>query len=135
MANTSQVTNLVLVIRCITIVEARVRREKGLCYHCNEWFTSFHKYDDDEPELKATRKEIKEGEDLDEAPQISLHAINFGNNKTLSSHHLNSGSTHNYIDPIIIRRTQTQSNATFEVMVANGEGLKGNRRCKVLLHS
>ena len=51
---------------------------------------------------------------------------------------INSGSTHNFIDPIIIRKANipTQSDAIFEVMVANGERLKGNGICKnVLIHS
>lgn len=51
---------------------------------------------------------------------------------------IDSGSTHNFIDPIIIRKADlpSQSDATFEVMVANGERLNGNIICKnVIIHS
>lgn len=45
---------------------------------------------------------------------------------------IDSGSTHNFIDPIIIRcaNIPTHSDAIFEVMVVNGERLKGNGICK-----
>ena len=41
---------------------------------------------------------------------------------------IDSGSTHNFIDPIIIRKANipTRSDAVFEVMVANGDRLQGN---------
>lgn len=44
---------------------------------------------------------------------------------------IDSGSTHIFIDPRIIKKANVtiQSDAVFEVMVANGDWLKGNIRC------
>lgn len=84
--------------------------------------------------------------DADPSPQISFHAIAgarapqtmriLGNLKHYQITILvDSGSTHNFIDPMMIRKASvpTQSDSVFEVMVANGERLKGNGFCRDVL--
>ena len=103
----------------------------------------------------APADEVNEGsaptDEVDEGspPQISFHAI-AGTRAPQTIHItgtlkqcpltvlIDSGSTHNFIDPLIIRKADvpTQSDLGFEVMVASGDRLRGNGISKgVVIHS
>lgn len=145
-----QANNAIPAFRRLAPAEARERRQKGLCFHYDERYTPSHKCktqqlfwveglmqdrnEDDGQHLELLKYQLHiEPIEDDPAPQISLHAI--AGTKTPQTMRIvgrlrhctltiliDSGSTHNFIDPIVIRKAQvpTQSDAIFEVMVANG---------------
>lgn len=165
-ANPSEVKHSLPAIRRLTPNEARDRRMKGLCYHCDKKYTRSNRckiqkllwveglLQDEEEDggqivEDADNSAHHELNEDDLAPQISVHAI--AGTRTPQTMRISgtlkqcpltilidSGFTHNFIDPIVIRRANipTQSDAIFEVIVANGERLKGNGYCKgVVIHS
>ncbi|RWR84947.1 Ty3/gypsy retrotransposon protein [Cinnamomum micranthum f. kanehirae] len=180
-SNPTELKPSVPVIKRLTAAEARERRLKGLCFHCDEKYTPTHRCktqklfwmegllqgstssrDVQEENLSLDTIDcstptdgVDEGstpiDEVDEAspPQISFHAIagtrapqTMRITGTLKQCPLtvliDSGSTHNFIDPLIIRKADvpTQSDLEFEVMVASGDRLKGNGISKgVVIHS
>lgn len=146
-------------IKKLTPAEAREQQGKGLRYHCDKGYTPNPKCKtqklfwvegllQEEPEDVEDTLPSKHTDAIaDEVfPEISLHAIS-GTRAPQTKRVLgmlrqcqitiliDSGSTHNFIDPIIIWKAQipTQSDFVFEVMVSNGDCLKGNGRCKWVL--
>uniref|UniRef100_A0A6N2N061 H15 domain-containing protein n=1 Tax=Salix viminalis TaxID=40686 RepID=A0A6N2N061_SALVM len=128
--------------------QMRERREKGLCYNCDEKWGLGHK-------CKAARLFVMEGEDADGEgmlttaitddslmevladgvePEISIHALcGSPNPKTMRFVGyigkravvilVDTGSTHNFVDPSVIKRAQLPYNnqELLRVKVANGQ--------------
>jgi hypothetical protein len=136
--------------------EMQKRREKGLCFSCNEKFTPGHhcqtpqaffieaftteeEADDFEELVIATRDERKGEAEI--KPLISLHAMADCNGpktmrvkavigrKTLMIL-IDSGSTHNFVDQKVAQSLQlaVTPGEDFMVKVANGERLRCNER-------
>jgi hypothetical protein len=133
--------------------EMQKRREKGLCFGCNEKFTPGHRcqkpqaffieaytIEDDElldfTEVPEENKYVEE-----EEPLISLHAIAGCNGpKTMRIKAtigkrvlvilIDSGSTHNFVDQQVAQALQLAVTPTeeFTVKVANGEKLRCTER-------
>ncbi|KAL4187473.1 hypothetical protein AMTRI_Chr09g39210 [Amborella trichopoda] len=129
-------------------------REKGLCYQSDEKFTPNHKcktqnlfwvegiiVDSTTVEVQEVGSGVAQKDDM--ALEISFHAIAEAQApQTLriieTLRHcqhiilIDSGSTHNFIDPFLIKKANlpTQSDAVFEVIVDNGERLKANGCCR-----
>ncbi|KAL4204430.1 hypothetical protein AMTRI_Chr01g132020 [Amborella trichopoda] len=162
--NNSYSSKPIPTVRKLTPAEARERREKGLCYHCDEKFTPNHKCktqklfwveglleDEDEEEVvdsatvEVQEVGLGEAQEDDVALEISLHAITGARAPQTMRiigklRHcqltilIDSGSTHNLIDPFLIKKANlpTQLDGVFEVMVANGKRLEGSGRCRCL---
>ena len=127
------------------------RKKKRLCYYCNEKYEPDHKckrkqiflLDGDESEEKATcevENDIKE-DDL----VVSLNAISGstshqtmrirGNIKRKALTILiDSGSTHNFLDPIVAKRTGCliQTTNPLKVAVADGTKITSDAICRQL---
>lgn len=142
-------------IRRISTQEARERREKGLCYYCDEKFAPGHRCErpqlfmiediaepaaddggDDKPPVTESHEII---------PEISFHAIAGAShpqtirvagrlkNKDLTVL-IDGGSTHNFIDQTIVSRygLPITHNKKFQVMVANKEQIECGGVCRAL---
>ncbi|KAJ0744829.1 putative nucleotidyltransferase, Ribonuclease H [Helianthus annuus] len=130
--------------RRITSTEAKERREKGLCYYCDEKFTPGHRCT--KPQLfmisdlsvddNVGDSAESEPEPIDDLPEVSFHAITgalhpqtirlvgkIGNKQVLVL--VDGGSTHNFIDQSLVTRfgLTVSQEAKLEVMVANRERL------------
>ena len=136
-------------IQRLSPMQMRERREKGLCYNCDDKWGPSHK-------CKSARLFILEGEDGDETikfdewgnnlhegldteevePEISIHALcGSPNPKTMRIIGqvgrktvvilIDTGSTHNFIDPAIIQLSQIPYDAEskMQVKVANGQAV------------
>ncbi|XP_077225809.1 uncharacterized protein LOC143859017 [Tasmannia lanceolata] len=136
-------------VRTISHAEMKDRRERGLCYNCDEKFIPGHRcktqtlflLEATEDNPNYVDMELSDGDD--ETPlTISLHAIsgtqtpntmritaNLGH-KTIGVL-IDSGSTHNFLAPSVAMKTgiQQQENQAVSVMVANGETLHSEGRC------
>ncbi|XP_038982040.1 uncharacterized protein LOC103710315 isoform X1 [Phoenix dactylifera] len=135
----------------ITWEEMQQRRERGLCFKCNDKFTSGHRCKTPQVHLiEADREEDAEGVgdgELDlhgegqteegAQPVISLHALSgWTGPKTMRvmariqeqplTVLIDSGSTHNFVSDRIAKQLQLPIDATvqFGVRVANGEILQ-----------
>ncbi|KAF5462657.1 hypothetical protein F2P56_018645 [Juglans regia] len=137
------------------------QRDKGLCYYCDSKWNPGHKcqqpklflIEEVEEELSDTLKEeeaIEGGEMLDFVtntvqPEISLHALigsvnprtmrvkgRVGNQKVVIL--IDSGSTHNFIDPSVIKKAKVPVNSDriIKVRVANGETVMSEGSCASL---
>ncbi|XP_073260170.1 uncharacterized protein [Populus alba] len=129
--------------RRITNQEARERREKGLCFYCDEKFIPGHRCQ--RPQLfmieDSTPADTDTNEDctvdiatVESFPEISFHAIAITEhpqtirvigklkNKDVTML-IDGGSTHNFIDQSIVSQFGLQEirDKTFQVMVANRE--------------
>lgn len=125
------------------------RREKGLCYNCEEKFSPGHRCKTQKLYLlDGTQTEEEDGTEQEEAiearqgevsmsetvdfPEISLHVIsgmvtpqtmrargNLGRNSVMVL--IDSGSTHNFIDQQMAKKAgmEAQQEKGLEVMVAN----------------
>ena len=140
--------------RRITNQEARERREKGLCFYCDEKFIPGHRCQ--RPQLfmieDSTPEEIDTSDDctvdvatVESFPEISFHAIArtehpqtirvLGKLKNKDVTVLiDGGSTHNFIDQSIVSQFGLQEirDKTFQVMVANREKIVCGGRCLAL---
>lgn len=125
------------------------RREKGLCFNCDEKFVPGHKCKTKQAfliELNVSDNEDTEESTSDsqqETAEISVHAISGVNG--LKTHKftatirnrrivvlVDNGSSHNFINKILADKfnlTATDVEA-FKVRVANGEGLICNKLYK-----
>lgn len=140
--------------RRITNQEARERREKGLCYYCDEKFIPGHRCERPQlfmiedsttatPETEAEAQDTLE--DPLEIPEISFHAISGAqhpqtlrvmgklNNKNIPVL-IDGGSTHNFIDQALVKRFGLPSVRAnrLQVMVANGENIECCGQCPAL---
>ncbi|KAK9230741.1 hypothetical protein WN944_023713 [Citrus x changshan-huyou] len=136
--------------RRITNQEARERREKGLCYYCDEKFLPGHRCqspqlfmieDSPQHDCLETIEEVKQdtGESI---PEISYHAIPgtehpqtirvLGKLKNKDIMVLvDGGSTHNFIDQSVVSKfgLPVVRDKRFQVMVANREKIECAERC------
>lgn len=131
----------------ITTEEARDRREKGLCYYCDEKFSPGHRCE--RPQLFMMEDtgeasfDMENGETMPKVPEISFHAIAGTDhpqtlrvlgrlkNKELVVL-IDSGNTHNFIDQTIVTRygLPVIHNKRFQVMVANREKVNCAGMCQ-----
>ena len=140
--------------RRITTQEARERREKGLCFYCDEKFKPGHRCE--RPQLfmiedssnTSLEEEITDTEDIinsEDMPEISFHAIagaehpqtlrvlgQLGNKKVAVL--IDGGSTYNFIDQAVVTKFGIPINRSqrFQVMVANREKTTCTGQCQSL---
>nr|TKR74530.1 hypothetical protein D5086_0000295630 [Populus alba] len=140
--------------RRITNQEARERREKGLCYYCDEKFVPGHRCArpqlfmiEDSPQTEIEDVEINQP-DLEPSeflPEISFHAITGTEHPQtlrvpgkLKSKNvtvlIDGGSTHNFIDQALVSRfgLPVTQEKQLQVMVANREKIKCAGQCQAL---
>lgn len=153
--NTSQKQKPTYVQR--TPDEIALRREKGLCYNCDEKWSSSHRCkgrvllfiadNSDEPTLDTPSLDMEPPTPLTldpdtNPPHISLHALSglhssetFRLNGIINHTNLtiliDSGSTHNFLQPRIAQflRLKPQSTSPLHVLVGNGSVLDCNQVC------
>ena len=140
--------------RRITTQEARERREKGLCYYCDEKFIPGHRCE--RPQLfmieDSDSRDHPSDEEVQPVPdqhdiisEISFHAIagaehpqtihvlgRLGNKDVTVL--IDGGSTHNFIDQAIVSRFGLPVNhdKKFQVMVANREKIECEGQCRAV---
>lgn len=142
-------------IKTLTPMEAKERRECGLCFNCDEKFHLSHccktntlflidgnwpnAGDDEEVKDESGDQMVENGE---ENPEISIHAI-AGASSPQTMHVrgilkgrqftylIDSGSTHNFVDPSISRRLgkHIQLSDKIQLVVANGGRLASQGKC------
>ena len=140
--------------RRITSQEARERREKGLCYYCDEKYSLGHRCErpqlfmiEDSPNMGEENSEDNEqGAEVFEAlPEISFHAIAGAEhpqslrvwgrlkNKNLLVL-IDGGSTHNFIDQATASQfgLYITRNKKLQVVVANREKIECAGQCQGL---
>jgi hypothetical protein len=138
----------------ITNQEARERREKGLCYYCDERFVPGHRCQ--RPQLfmisdspitgsEDSVLDLLEPVEEDVIPEISFHAMT-GTEHPQTMHVIgqlknkkvilliDGGSTHNFIDEAIVSKLALPVNREkkFQVMVANREKIDCVGQCRAL---
>ena len=135
----------------MSLVELKERKEKGLCYNCNEKFAPGHRCKKLFLIEACTAEEdgdmVMDVESNDEpkTPGKSLHAISGGNStnimKVLGNIQvvstmvlLDSGSSHNFISEGLARKLglQPTKNQSIRVMVASGDKLTSKGICALL---
>ncbi|KAJ0027159.1 hypothetical protein Pint_35705 [Pistacia integerrima] len=134
-------------IKKLSLAELRERREKGLCFNCNEKLGPGHQCkklfliegcwsDGDDDDVDMAVEEVN-------TPEVSIHAI-YGAwaLQTMKIHArlgqcgiiilVDSGCTHNFLNNKVARRLGIHPNVEgkFEVAVANGEKLPSSGLCK-----
>lgn len=140
-----------LPIKKLSQEEMKLRREQGLCYNCDDKFTPGHRCKSQTLfQLEATEDDTDpsdhEDAEVDAVDVAScLHSI-VGSHpgrtmKIKASIHwctvwilLDSGSSHNFLDPSIVRRVGLleATSTPLKVMVANGSVLKTEGVCKAV---
>ncbi|CAA0825023.1 Unknown protein, partial [Striga hermonthica] len=136
------------IVRRLSPEEVKRRREKGLCFKCEEKFTPGHQCkqafvievanpDDEEVEVEEESHQEDEIETFSEEPEISMHAMmGIRGPKTMRLPAwvkdrrvvvlVDNGSSHNFINADLSQklRLPTTKIEPFEVRVANGERLQ-----------
>jgi len=137
-------------IRRITGQEAKERREKGLCFYCDERYVPGHRCSWPQMFMMVDVQQKEEGEDLDmeivepeeDIPEISFHALVGTNHpqtfrvigkagNTQVTILIDGGSTHNFIN----QSTATKlgllviHGKTIQVTVGNKETIECTGRC------
>ncbi|XP_026450774.1 uncharacterized protein LOC113350886 [Papaver somniferum] len=143
-------------VRKLTYAEMKARKERGLCYNCDEEFKYGHKclkqqlfmlVADDEEQTKSEDESPSSTpliqEVVEEEVEILVHALS-GNtspstirihgkilNKKSITILVDSGSTHSFIDPELAKLSGclVEPTATFQVVVADGNKLVSSSRC------
>ncbi|KAJ0077271.1 hypothetical protein Patl1_35304 [Pistacia atlantica] len=140
--------------RQITNQEARERREKGLCYYCDEKFIPGHRCErsqlfmiEDSPHtgIEDVESDQLEPEPHEALPKISFHAIAGTEHPQtirvlgkLKNKHvtvlIEGGSTHNFIDQAVVSKFELPiiQDKKFQVMVANREKIECAGQCRAL---
>ncbi|GAV69021.1 RVP_2 domain-containing protein [Cephalotus follicularis] len=146
-----------LPVRRMSPAELRIRREKWLCYNCEEKFHPGHKCkpqfslligeDEMENSLVYDQQDIPELSDTQEypdttEPEINMNALSgqlSANSLRLTGKHHNhsvhvlvdTGSTHNFIRPDTTTSLKLPISpcSPFKVKIGNGESLWGNSKC------
>ncbi|KAG2689172.1 hypothetical protein I3760_09G128300 [Carya illinoinensis] len=142
--------NAIVPVHKISQTQMKDRREKGLCYHCDSKWNPGHRcnspklylieeVEEDNPPLdhdtgQVSKEEVVEILDKGKCPEISLHAIlGSSNPKTMRIRGkignqsvtilIDSGSTHNFLDPAILNRVPLtiHEEERVNVKVANGD--------------
>jgi hypothetical protein len=149
------VRNRALVIRKLSPAELKERRDRGLCFNCDDKFSPGHRckklfliegiYEREIEEL-GQEEEGEAGEENDfEIPKISLHAISgVPNPQTMRISGMikearvillaDIGSTYNFLNTKLAEKLGLvfDKHTTFEVLVANGERLSSKGKCSVV---
>ena len=142
-------------IQKITSTQMEERRKKVLCYYCDEKWQSKHKCKGlklfmIEEVLEVNQVEVVEVDgnadfQLDQADitlYVFLGSPSLGTMKVLGQIKghwvvilLDTGSSHNFLDAILVRTLQLAVDTTriLEVNVANGDLIRTNGECKDLL--
>ena len=141
-----------LPIRRLTPTELREKREKGLCYNCDQKYYANHRYrskfllllgtDDIDEDIDEDGVATEPTEDLVTGDISSLNALaGQGNPRSLrlvgefGSHRfhvlIDSGSTHNFIKPALVERLglPIQPTPKFRVYIGNGDYLICQHTC------
>ncbi|KAJ0036051.1 hypothetical protein Pint_24659 [Pistacia integerrima] len=151
-SNTSSQLIAASQVKTISYDAMKERRDKGLCYYCDEKFRPGHKCKTQTLFMLESQPLVDE-KDMDcsndspsqegTVPEISIHAMAGAHtpqtmrvtgllyNKPMSVL-IDTGSTHNFLDPQIAKKTglQVDNAAKFNVMVANGDTLSSTGRSK-----
>ncbi|CAL9019337.1 unnamed protein product, partial [Prunus brigantina] len=139
-------------IKRLSVAELKERRDKRLCYNCDEKFSPGHRckklfliegcWSNEENDAKdSNTHEMELGEEV--FPEISLRAIYGGRTpQTMRVHGkvgkhqmtflVDSGSTHNFLSNTVAQKAGVNPTGygKFEVSVANGETLTSAGLCK-----
>ncbi|XP_052299962.1 uncharacterized protein LOC127903656 [Citrus sinensis] len=147
-------SNTPISFRRITNQEARERREKGLCYYCDEKFVPGHRCErpqlfmiEDSPQFNCTNDEDAQHvpEHYEVIPEVSFHAIAGTThpqtirvqgklkNKDVTVL-IDGGSTHNFTDQAIVSKfgLPVVCDKKLQVMVANREQIECAGQCQGL---
>ncbi|KAF8411843.1 hypothetical protein HHK36_004402 [Tetracentron sinense] len=143
-----------LPIKRLMQLETKERRDRGLCYNCDDKWSPGHKCKFQKLYLldgtdrvsdteDSTEEDITVDDPAEETPEISLHAIAGAptpQTMRLQGHVNNqivvvlvdSGSTHNFLDPSIALKARLPvcSGGRLQVMVANCDSLASEGRCE-----
>ncbi|KAG2666849.1 hypothetical protein I3843_15G081700 [Carya illinoinensis] len=152
-ANTTS-SNAIVPVQKISQNQMKERREKGLCYHCDSKWNPGHRchnpklylieeVEENQPLIEHDTGQVSDqGEvvqilDKGKCPEISLHAILGSlNPKTMRIRGrignqavtilIDSGSTHNFLDPALLTRVPLAVNEEerVKVKVANGDQIQ-----------
>ncbi|XP_026415231.1 uncharacterized protein LOC113310676 [Papaver somniferum] len=109
-------------IRRLTYAEMKTRKDKGLCYNCDEEFKVGHKYKDVEISVHALAGNTSPS-------TIKVHGMTL--NKHAITILVDSGRTHNFLDPEITRLSgrHVEPTANFQVALADGNKLVSSSKC------
>ncbi|GJY20360.1 transposon ty3-G gag-pol polyprotein [Tanacetum coccineum] len=141
-------------IRRLSQTEARERREKGLCYYCDERYTPGHKCSKPQLFMISDVSEVEDEESLgdnqeqnpgDSHVEISFHAISGSinpqtlrlpgkiNNKEVVVL-IDGGSTHNFVDQALVDRfgLVVEKDTPLKVVVGNREHVTCTGRVRAL---
>ncbi|GKA99787.1 transposon ty3-G gag-pol polyprotein [Tanacetum coccineum] len=141
-------------IRRLSQTEARERREKGLCYYCDERYTPGHKCSKPQLFMISDVSEVEDEESLgdnqeqnpgDSHVEISFHAISGSinpqtlrlpgkiNNKEVVVL-IDGGSTHNFVDQALVDRLGlvVEKDTPLKVVVGNREHVTCTGRVRAL---
>jgi hypothetical protein len=140
------------VIKKLSPAELKERRDKGLCFNCDDKFSPRHRCkklfliegiyeEDNERPSEEEARETWEDDEL-EIPEISLHAISGVQTPqtmriagTIRKARVillaDTGSTHNFLNTELVERLglEPDKQTAFEVLVANGERLSSKGKC------
>lgn len=137
-------------IRRITGQEARERREKGLCFYCDERYVPEHRCSRPQLFMMVDVQQKEEGDDVDmeivtpeeDIPEISFHALVGTNHpqtfcvigragNTTVTVLIDGGSTHNFIDQSTATKfgLHVIRGKTIHITVGNKEIIECTRRC------
>lgn len=139
-----------LPIKTLTPAKLQSRREKGLCYNCDERYFPGHKcksqffllLEHDDDDIPAPPTEPHTATDPEVLPQISLHAM-LGHTSpktlrlsgTIRNHNItiliDSSSTHNFIQERIVHflNLPISNSNQFQVIIGNGDTLSCHTQC------
>ncbi|XP_077224918.1 uncharacterized protein LOC143858163 [Tasmannia lanceolata] len=139
----------------LTHDEMKARRDRGLCYNCDERYTPGHRCKRQQIFMLDLEEDGSDGEELvepeqqisgeSEEPQISVHALSGStSHQTMRIRGyikrqpiiilIDSGSTHNFLDPGTAKRTacEVQKSQPLKVVVADGGKVTSVAECKGL---
>ncbi|GAV65825.1 hypothetical protein CFOL_v3_09339, partial [Cephalotus follicularis] len=133
-------------VKQLTPAELKIRKDKGLCYNCDEKFRPGHKCKSKYFLLLVNNEEVDEGQvegndteicceetEGDQFPEVSMLA--FDGQHTPKTIHLqvliDNGSTHNFIQEHLVSnlRISKMDIKPFHVLVGNGEVLTCSSKC------
>ncbi|XP_026454759.1 uncharacterized protein LOC113355983 [Papaver somniferum] len=142
-------------IKRLTHAQMQVRKDKGLCYNCDEFYRQGHRCKTQQLFMLISDEEVEEHEHLhtaepivtspttEESPiEISLHALtgHVVHDTIRISGHLNNhpimvlvdtGSTHSFIDSALVDKLHLHASPTGQMLVtvANGDNITSRGLC------
>ena len=153
-APATRVANTTPTLRRLSNQKARDRREKGLCYYCDEKYTTGHRCERPQLFMIADPSDMPPKDDeinhlpeteLELIPEISLHAIAGTDHPRtlrvigmLQAHKvavlIDGGNTHNFIDQTLAMKLSLKVSIQekIQVVVANKEKIECAGLCKGL---